>query len=224
MSAPVWYDHPAAAVAPADPDPGARPPHRPWFKRRSLQVAIGAAAVAVMAVADWPHQATSGQRVQDLATLEKQVDGQQASCSLGAVATITAYDQIVTGQSTDRATAISLAEQSSLDCQPDGNPQLLDLTTNSAPRDLSSYQLDAAIGRAVDWAFPNGAAVCTDLAQLLSKGPNPALLADARTRLATMSSDAAAVQQTFNAAAHNLGAPNYTFAAMGEVSPGSVVR
>lgn len=221
MSAPVWADRRAAETRPAEVEPARE--RGPWYSYRPAQVLIGAAAVALMVVADWPHPATPSQRAQDLVLLEKQVDGLQASCSLGVIASITAYDQIVTGQSRDRATARSLAEQSALDCRPDGNPQLLDLTTTSAPRDLSMYKLDDAIARTIDWSFPNGAALCDNLAQLLRPGAHGALLGDARARLTTMSADATAVQQMFDAAGAELGAPPYAFAAMSQASPGSVV-
>lgn len=229
MSAPVWSERRAPgtelADAPLGPVRDERPvvPRGPWYSFRPVQVLIGVAAVALMVVVDWPHPATPSQRAQDLVLLERRVDGLQASCSLGVVASITAYDQIVTGQSSDRATAISLAEQSAIDCRPDGNPQLLELTTTSAPRDLSVHELDDAIARTIDWSFPNGAALCGNLAQLLRPGSHDALLSDARSRLATMSRDAAAAQQLFDAAAAKLGAPPYPFAAMGQASPGSVI-
>ena len=183
-----------------------------------------AAAVSLMVTVDWPRPATHNQRAQDLLMLEKQVDGQQSSCSLGVLATIAGYDQIVTGQSSDRTTAVRLAEQSALDCKPDGNPQLLELSMNSAPRDLINYKLDDSIARIIDWGFPNGSVLCTDLATMLSHGSQPALLADARARLAVMSKDARAAQNGFTAAANGLKVPPYTFTAIGQADPGSVVR
>lgn len=225
MSAPIWVERGSATGQPVVvPPPEASPAPPRWYARRPVQVVALAAAVALMATVDWPRPATHDQRAQDLLMLEKQVDGQQSSCSLGVLATIAGYDQIVTGQSSDRITAVRLAEQSALDCQPDGNPQLLELSMNSAPRDLTSYRLDDSIARIIDWGYPNGSVVCSDLATMLAHGSQPALLADARARLAVMSADAKAAQDGFTAAANALGVPPYMFTAMGQADPGSVVR
>lgn len=224
MSAPVWVERAPTGQPVLVPPPTTPPAQRPWYARRPVQAVAVAAAVALMVTVDWPRPATHNQRAQDLLMLEKQVDGQQSSCSLGVLATIAGYDQIVTGQSSDKITAVRLAEQSALDCQPDGNPLLLELSMNSAPRDLTSYRLDDSIARIIDWGYPNGSVVCTDLATMLAHGPKPALLADARARLAVMSADAKAAQGGFTAAATGLAVPPYTFTAIGEADPGSVVR
>ncbi|MHB1613871.1 MAG: hypothetical protein ACYCXA_04960 [Actinomycetes bacterium] len=221
MNGPVWVDRrPGQEVGVSPPLPVG--PRR-WYANRVIQVAIGTAAVALMVLADWPHPATPNQRISDLGSLEKQVNADQASCSLGVVASIVGYDRVVTGDSADRATAISLALESAMECRPDANPQLLDLTTTSAPRDLAGDGLTNAVQTVVAWSYPNGAAVCNDLVTLLRHGWDPGVLADVRSRLSAMRQENTQATTVFDAEAAKLGAPPFVFAAMGQVSPGAVV-
>jgi hypothetical protein len=195
-----------------------------WMLRHR-RVTVAAAIVvtlALIAFVDWPHRATTGQLRSDFALYSTQVRGDIQSCSVEVEQTLSAYNQITAGVVTDRATASAIAAQTALDCTPLGNSRVDDLGTAQPPRSLDRFDLAAASQRLYTWSFPAGVDVAQDVERLLAKPGDPTALADLRTRLAQMSADAAAAQQTFDRAAAALGLQPVSFG-LDEVRPGVLV-
>jgi hypothetical protein len=190
--------------------PGAAPgPRKSWLSRhRRATAALAVLAVlAVTAFVDWPHRATAGQLRSDYATYAVQVRGDVRSCASEIEQTLSAYNQVMAGVSTDRETATGIASQTALDCTPLGNSSIDDLGAIQAPRSLARYALDAPTQQLYAWAFPDGVGVAQDIEHLLASPGNPALLSNLRGQLQDMATRAAAAQAAFNKAAAEMGTP-----------------
>jgi len=86
-----------------------------------LKVHVMLVVVALTAAADWPHRATRSQLQGDLQDYVTQVRADVLSCGVEVEETLSAYNQIMAGVSTDRNTAIGIADRAALDCTPAGN-------------------------------------------------------------------------------------------------------
>lgn len=198
-AADVLGDTSASGAAPA--------PVRSWFAghRRATIVLAVAVVLGVTAFVDWPHRATAGQLQSDYATYSIQVRGDVQSCSSELEQTLSAYNQVTAGVSTDRETAAGIASQTALDCTPLGNSSIDDLGAIQPPRSLARFALDGPTQQLYAWAFPDGVGAAQDIEHLMASPGNPKLLADLRTQLQDMSVRAAAAQAAFNQAAKTLG-------------------
>jgi len=104
------------------------------LSHRKISVASGIVVVlALVAVVDWPHRATTGQLRSDFAQYATQVRGDVQSCSVEVEETLSAYNQITAGVVRDRQTAKAIASQTALDCTPMGNSRIDDLGTLQPP-------------------------------------------------------------------------------------------
>jgi hypothetical protein len=203
----------AGSVDPSpDADPrGARavPQISAWVSahRRTTIAGIVVVAVALALVADWPHKATASGLRSDYADFSAEVQGDVQSCGLEVEQTLSAYNQIVAGVSTQRDTAAGIANQTALDCTPMGSSEVDDLGSIQAPRSLAAYNLDAATQQLYAWCYPGGVDVAQDLGQLLTHPGDAHLLNALKTSLSTMYAQSTGAQHAFDAAAASLGTP-----------------
>ncbi len=185
-----------------------------WFARHRKATVVAAAIVvlALAAIVDWPHRATAGDLRSDFATYATQVYGDVQSCSLEVEQTISAYNQITAGVSTQRETASAIAAQTALDCTPMGNSAIQDLGTLEPPRSLARFHLDAGAQRLYAWCFSDGVDVAQEIEHLLARPGDAALLARLHAELSDMQIQGTSAQQSFDRAAASLGAAPVSFA------------
>ena len=182
------------------------------LSHRKISVASGIVVVlALVAVVDWPHRATTGQLRSDFAQYATQVRGDVQSCSVEVEETLSAYNQITVGIVRDRQTAKAIASQTALDCTPMGNSRIDDLGTLQPPSSLASFALGASTQQLYVWCFPTAVDVAQDIEHLLSSPGDPATLADVKTRLAQINVAGASAQTAFNKAAGRLNTPPVDF-------------
>jgi len=182
------------------------------LSHRKISVASGIVVVlALVAVVDWPHRATTGQLRSDFAQYATQVRGDVQSCSVEVEETLSAYNQITAGVVRDRQTAKAIASQTALDCTPMGNSRIDDLGTLQPPSSLASFALGASTQQLYVWCFPTAVDVAQDIEHLLSSPGDPATLADVKTRLAQINAAGASAQTAFNKAAGSLNTPPVDF-------------
>lgn len=175
--------------------------------RRST-IALGIALVLVIvAIADWPHRATVGQRQADLQSYVTQIRNDVGSCATEIEDTLSAYNQIMAGVSTDRGTAQGIANNAALDCTPSGNAMVLDLANLQPPRSIATLHLEVAASQLFAWASSDAVDAAQDLHALLVTPGDPARLSHVRIVLADMQQRAAAAQAVCDRAAAALGAP-----------------
>jgi hypothetical protein len=188
--------------------------NRRWFfqHRKATVLAAAAVVLALAVVVDWPHRATAGDLRSDFATYATAVNGDLRSCSLEIEQTVSAYNQITAGVSTERDIATQIAAQTALDCTPMGNSAIEDLGTLQPPRSLARFHLDAGTQRLYAWCFSDGVDVAQEIEHLLAKPGDPALLARLHAQLADMQIQGSAAQQSFDRAAASLGAATVSFA------------
>lgn len=203
----------------APPEPG-----RSWFvthRRTSIVLAV-VVVLGITAFVDWPHRATSGQLQSDYATYAIQIRGDVQSCASEIEQTLSAYNQVTAGVSTDRETTSGIASQTALDCTPLGNSSIDDLGAIQPPRSLARFALDGPTAQLYAWAFPDGVSVAQDVEHLMTSPGNPTLLADLRTQLQDMSTRAASAQAAFDKAATTLGTPTVDMG-VSAIRPGVLV-
>lgn len=180
--------------------------HRRWSVAGAVILVLG-----LVAVVDWPHQASAVDLRGDFAAYATQVNGDVTSCSLEVEQTLSAYNQITAGVSTQRETAAGIASQTALDCTPFGNSAIQDLGALQPPRSLARFGLDQGTAHLYAWCFPDGVDVAQDIEQLLSTPGDGALLVQLRARMADMETQAAAAQQLFDKAAASVGTAPVSF-------------
>lgn len=190
-------------------------------RRRWLIVGGVVAVIGLSVLADWPHRATAPQRRADFTAYRDAVRVDIGSCAIGVASSISAFNKIQAGASTDVSTAIGIAHQAALDCTPPGNSQVLALSSLEPPRSLAQYGLASAPTTLSQWAYPDGVAVCQELAAALSahrSGVPPGVI----HWLSDMQSRASAAQATMDRAARGVGAP-VTSLGLSGIGPSAVV-
>ena len=184
-----------------------------WFAqhRKASVAGIALIVVGLAAVLDWPHKATAGDLRSDFATYATQVNGDVQSCAGEIEQTISAYNQITAGVSTQRETAAGIASQTALDCTPMGNSAIEDLGALQPPRSLTRFHLDQATQRLYTWCFSDGVDVAQEIEQLMTSPGDPTLLARLHARLSDMQTQATVAQRSFDSTAESLGAGAVSF-------------
>jgi hypothetical protein len=212
------------SATPASSEPGRSGRLTSWAKAHPRWAVAGVTVVALgaAAVADWPHQATQGQLQGDLQAYVTQLRGDVLSCGVEVEETLSAYNQIMAGVSTDRNTAIGIADRAALDCTPAGNAKILDLAAAQPPRSVASYHLELGAAQLYGWASSDAVDAMQDVHQLLVSPGDPARLADLKQRLGDMQQRAASAQGIFDKAATALGAPSESLS-LDAVRPGVLV-
>jgi hypothetical protein len=195
-----------------------------WVRahRRWSVAGVVAVALALTAAADWPHRATRGQLQSDLADYVTQARADVLSCGVEVEETLSAYNQIMAGVSTNRDTALGIADRAALDCTPAGNDKILDLAATQPPRSLATYRLDLGAAQLYGWASADAVDAMQDIHALLVSPGDPARLADIKVRLADMQQRAAAAQGIFDRAASGVGAPAQSLS-LDAIRPGVLV-
>jgi len=194
----------------------------PARHRRVSIAGVALVTLGVVAVLDWPHRATAGDLRGDFAGYATQVNGDLRSCSSEVEQTISAYNQITAGVSTQRQTAEGIASQTALDCTPMGNSSIDDLGTLQPPRSLARYHLEQGSQRLYGWCASDAVDAAQDIEGLLASPGDPALLAHLRAVLSDMQIQAAAAQQQFDTTATSLGTAPVRFG-VEAVRPGVLV-
>lgn len=180
------------------------------------------AVLGVVAAADWPHRATRGQLQGDLADYVTQARADVLSCGVEVEETLSAYNQIMAGVSTDRDTATGIADRAALDCTPAGNDKILDLAATQPPRSLAVYRLELGASQLYGWATLDAVDAMQDVHGLLASPGDPARLADLKARLADMEERAAAAQGIFDRAAAGVGGASQSLS-LDAIRPGVLV-
>lgn len=175
--------------------------HRGWSTAGAVVVVLG-----LTALVDWPHQATNGQLQSDLGSYVTQIRADVLSCGVEVEDSLSAYNQIRAGVSTDRSTAIEIFDRTALDCTPAGNDKIVDLGTLEPPRSLARFHLDQAAQQLYGWAYLDAVDAMGDLKLLLTNPGDPATLSDLRKRLGDMQQRAVSAQGIFDSAATSVGA------------------
>jgi len=191
------------AYVPEEPSLGAWvSQHRRWTVAAVVVVAAG-----LLAFLDWPHPTTASQARSDFASYATQIRTDVQSCSLELGDALGAYNQIISGSSTDRATALGIAQAAALDCTPMGNSNVEDIGALQSPRSLSKYNLDASTQLFYAWCFPTAVEVANDVQALLGHPGDPVKLKDIATQLTVLQRTAAQAQGSYDAVTQALGMP-----------------
>ena len=179
-------------------------------------------ALALTTAADWPHRATRSQLQGDLQDYVTQARADVLSCGVEVEETLSAYNQITAGVSTDRSTAIGIADRAALDCTPAGNDKILDLAATQPPRSLAKYHLEVGAAQLYGWASSDAVDAMQDIHALLESPGDAARLADVNRRLGDMQQRAASAQGIFDHASTALGSPPESLS-LDAVRPGVLV-
>ena len=174
---------------------------RGWPTRRLPRwvFAAGAVLLAIGVAVGLSHRPTQGERATDLRALLSTLTTDIESCSGGVGDSLNVLKAIDNGSSHDIATALNVANTGAANCSPANNQQLDDLTAVQVPESLSSYHLQTAVTRLIDWAAPDASNVMTDVATVLAGRGKPAEAAD-RAALAAALRKLAAQRQVVYAA------------------------
>jgi hypothetical protein len=212
-------DDPAAGSIPA-----AQERAMTWVRAhpRWTVAAVVAVVLAFTAVADWPHQATRSQLQGDLADYVSQARADVLSCGVEVEESLSAYNEIMAGVSTDRETAMGIADRAALDCTPAGNDKILDLAATQPPRSLATYKLELGAAQLYGWASSDAVDALQDIHALIVSPGDPGHLADVRARLGDMQQRAAAAQAIFDRAAAGVGGQGQSLS-LDAIRPGVLV-
>jgi len=190
--------------------------------RRISIAVIVALVLGLAALADWPHRATKGQLRADFESYVTQVRDDVLSCGTEVEDSLSAYNQILAGASTQRTVAEGIMNNAALDCTPSGNAMILDLAELQPPRSLAKFDLHVGTNQLYGWASSDGVDATEDLHSLMVTPGDPAMLGKVRTLLADMQQRASAAQAIFDRAAQAVGAVTHPLG-LDEVQPGVLV-
>ena len=138
---------------------------------------VGAAALAVIVISDYPRTANVKDRAAQFAALQTEVWTDVQSCNANLSDSLTAVTDILNGSSKDLVTAYSIVTQDEPNCSPVGNSDLLDLASINTPNLLRNYNVRTTISDLYTWAFPQAAYIILDFRGLL-KSPHDVALAN----------------------------------------------
>ena len=164
-------------------------------------------AVAIAIATDQTSPQTNANRLTDLRNYYQVEQTGMSSCSGGLRDSLIAYRAILTGASTDRTTAESIAVAGSQACSPTSNGDLYDMATNNPPRDLLSLGVGGANAALYQWAFPTASRAQLEIQSLLEnrQGPGSPMWRRLQRDLATLRTSGARIQATLDKAATRLG-------------------
>ena len=190
--------------------------------RRICVAVVVALVVGLAVIADWPHRATTGQLRADFESYVTQVRDDVLSCGTEVEDSLSAYNQILAGASTQRTVAEGIMSNAALDCTPFGNAMILDLAELPPPRSLAKFDLDVGTSQLYGWASSDGVDAVEGLHSLMVNPGDLAVLRKVRTLLADMQQRASAAQAIFDRAARAVSvvAPPL---GLDEVQPGVLV-
>lgn len=182
-------------------------------------------AVAVGAATDLVRPASQAGRLTDLRAYYLSLQAGLSSCTGGLHDALVALTAVLTGTSTDRATAEGIASAGEHACTPVSNGDLLDMATTAPPRSLVRFGVGAASERLYTWAFPQAALADSEIYRLLEhhQGPGSTAARQLEAQLSTMNTLASQVIASFNAAATRLHGTLPPFTPAVEVPPPAIL-
>ena len=173
-------------------------PRRYWVAGAVLLVAL------VSVLTDLSSHSSPSQEAQDLQTFHGQVATDLESCNASVGDAFAAYTAVEHGQSSERSTAIRLAQGNQPYCTPDVNSDLLDLSGVEVPASLRNLGLQRALSDVNAWAFPQASSAIGDIQRLLSNQSDTTARDDLRLRVTTLKRLAVSANASFGAAASHL--------------------
>ena len=130
--------------------------------------------VAVSVATDLLRGANDAGRLSDLRGYYQAEESDVSSCAGGLDDSLVALQAILTGGSSERATAESIALSGEQACTPALNTDLLDLAASAPPRSLAGYGVATAGDDLYLWAYPNAARAQTWVDRMLRDHASPA--------------------------------------------------
>lgn len=175
------------------------------LSRRSRYLALGAGLFVLGSVVfNLGFSTSRGDRASDMRSLVSHVASDMAACNSSVRDSFTAYAE-VGGQPSERSAAEKVISGNQPYCTPVGNTDLFDLDTLEVPGTLRAYDLQPVLQALGQWAYPDGAAVMTDLDLLLVRPGDSPAKQDLGSHLAQMRAIAASARGAFNRAGAALG-------------------
>jgi len=184
--------------------------HTGWASRRTpLWVfAVIIALVAGVVVVVLPHKPSQAQRAGDLKGYFSDVTAGIESCAGGEHDSMTAYDQVLAGDTADFSTAAGILTLGAQNCSPANNESLSDFASYQVTESLAQFPLDTADNDVITWAFPDAMDVQQDMLAVL-RASTPAARAAAKATLskalATMDAQRAAIYAIWRGAEQTVG-------------------
>ncbi len=154
------------------------PEKKPWYRRKLPAILVGAAALAIIVISDYPRTASVNDRAAQFAALQTEVWTDVQSCNAALSDSLTAVTEILNGSSKDLVTAYSIVTQDEPNCSPVGNSDLLDLASINAPNLLRNYNVQTTVNDLYTWAFPQAAYIILDFRTLLKNFHDTAVAND----------------------------------------------
>jgi hypothetical protein len=184
--------------------------HTGWASHRTpLWIfAVIIALVAGVVVLSWPHHPSQAQRASDLKGYFSDVTAGIESCAGGEHDSMTAYEQVLGGDTADFSTAVGILTLGAQNCSPANNEPLGDFTNYQVTESLAQFPLDKADNDVITWAFPDAMNVQQDMLAVLRAGTPGARAAAKATlgkALATMDAQRAAIYGIWRSAEQTVG-------------------
>lgn len=166
-------------------------------------VILVAAGLAV----DLVRPATAAGRLSDLQGYYTSAQTDMASCSGGLRDSLTVLTAVLSGTSSDRKTAESVAVAGAQACSPASNGNFFDFATTAPPNSLSRYGVTQANKDLSAWAYPGAALAEAQIYRLIKSGQGPGSpkAVALYNELTKLSKDGARAQAAFDQAARRLG-------------------
>lgn len=133
-----------------------------WLLAGAVVIVVGIVLVGL------PHHPSNSERVSDLRGVVSEMNTGIESCAGGVTESMTALQEIQSGQSHDVGTAVGIATQGAANCTPANSMPMDDLVQYQVPESLASFHLDTTINDLVTWGFPLAQRVQTDVASVLT--------------------------------------------------------
>jgi hypothetical protein len=174
-----------------------------WMLAGAAVLVVGLVLVAI------PRHPSTAQRAADLRGVVHDLNTDIESCAGGVSESLTALQEIQSGASTDRTTALNIATTGAANCSPANNMQMDDLVQYQVPESLASFHLDTTVNDLVTWGFPDAQKVQTDIAAVLTAG-TPSAVRTATAQLhqdqRVLDAERATIDRMINAASTSLSA------------------
>jgi len=133
-----------------------------WMLAGAAVLAVGLTLVAI------PHHPSTGERAADLRGVVKDLNTDIESCAGGVSESLTALQEIRSGESHDVKTAVNIATLGAANCSPANSMPMDDLVQYQVPESLASFHLDRTVNDLVTWAFPDAQRVQADVVTVLT--------------------------------------------------------
>jgi hypothetical protein len=184
--------------------------HTGWATRRTplwvfAALIILAAGVFLVSLS---HKPSQSQRASDLTGYFGDVKAGIGSCAAGLQGSMTAYNDVLGGQTGNAKTAEAIFTYGGSNCTVAGNQALTDFASYQVTESLASLNLDEADNDVLTWSFDSTAAQTDMLAVVRATTPAARSTAQAtlKSALATLDAQRAHIDTIWNAAKKSTGA------------------